>query len=107
MSTKDTRNTLLWNPSSQKLLNVEADEAGKLRAFRDKFGRGWDASRMEEKDAEAGKEEGGEPAKEPEEREDNLMDLISGFGLEAEGKGEARGVREGKEKSGKRKGGER
>ena len=62
---------------------------------------------MEEKDAEAGKEEGGEPAKEPEEREDNLMDLISGFGLEAEGKGEARGVREGKEKSGKRKGGER
>ncbi|CAD6572166.1 MAG: hypothetical protein ASARMPREDX12_004982 [Alectoria sarmentosa] len=76
VSTKDTRNTLLWNPSSQKLLNVEADEAGKLRAFRDKFGRGWDASRMEEKDAEAGKEEGGEPAKEPEEREDNLMDLI-------------------------------
>lgn len=42
-STKDQRNTPLWNPSSQKLLNVEEDEAGKLRAFRAKFGRGWDA----------------------------------------------------------------
>ena len=42
-STKDIRNTPLWNPSSQKLLNVEEDEAGKLRAFRAKFGRGWDA----------------------------------------------------------------
>lgn len=42
-STKDTRNTPLWNPSSQKLMNVEEDEAGKLAAFRAKFGRGWDA----------------------------------------------------------------
>lgn len=42
-STKDIRNTPLWNPSSQKLLNVEEDEAGKLAAFRSKFGRGWDA----------------------------------------------------------------
>lgn len=42
-STKDARNTPLWNPSSQKLLNVEEDEAGKLAAFRAKFGRGWDA----------------------------------------------------------------
>lgn len=41
--TKDIRNTPLWNPSSQKLLNVEEDEAGKLAAFRAKFGRGWDA----------------------------------------------------------------
>jgi hypothetical protein len=41
-STKDIRNTPLWNPSSQKLLNVEEDEAGKLAAFRAKFGRGWD-----------------------------------------------------------------
>jgi hypothetical protein len=24
-------------------LNVEEDEAGKLRAFRERFGRGWDA----------------------------------------------------------------
>lgn len=42
-STKDIRNSPLWNPSSQKLLNVEEDEAGKLAAFRAKFGRGWDA----------------------------------------------------------------
>ncbi len=42
-STKDARNSVLWNPSSQKLLNVEEDEAGRLRAFRARFGRGWDA----------------------------------------------------------------
>jgi hypothetical protein len=42
-STKDVRNTPLWNPSSQKLLNIEEDEAGRLKAFRAKFGRGWDA----------------------------------------------------------------
>ncbi|KAA6415570.1 MAG: 54S ribosomal 36 protein [Lasallia pustulata] len=42
-ASKDTRNTALWNPSSQKLMNVEADEAGRLRAFRERFGRGWDA----------------------------------------------------------------
>ena len=59
---------------------------------------------MEQKDEGEGGEDGG---REVEEREDNLMDLISGFGREAEGKGEAVGVREGKEKSGKRKGGER
>jgi hypothetical protein len=37
----------MWNPSSQKLLNVEEDEAGKLRSFRSKFGRGWDAEAVE------------------------------------------------------------
>ena len=89
------------------MLNIEADEAGKLRAFREKFGRGWDASRMREKDEAEGKEEGGEGGKEPEEREDNLMDLISGYGLEAEAKGEGKGLREGKARSGKRKGGEK
>lgn len=41
-TTKDTKNTALWNPSSQKLLNVEEDEAGKLRRFRQRFGRGFD-----------------------------------------------------------------
>lgn len=97
------------------MLNIEADEAGKLRAFRERFGRGWDASRLEEKDKDDGKEKGGEEGRgleeeddeEKEEEEDNLMDLISGFGTEAEGRREAKGVREGKEKSGKRKGGER
>ncbi|KAF1956620.1 hypothetical protein CC80DRAFT_492144 [Byssothecium circinans] len=65
-SQKDVRNNPLWNPSSQKLLNVEEDEAGKLKAFRDKFGRGWDA------------EQGKGTAK-----ADHFMDLISGQGAEA------------------------
>jgi len=42
-SAKDIRNNPLWHPSSQKLLNVEEDEAGKLAAFRAKFGTGWDS----------------------------------------------------------------
>ena len=42
-STKDVRNSPLWNPSSQKLLNIEEDEAGRLKRFRGRFGRGWDA----------------------------------------------------------------
>lgn len=64
-STKDKRNTPLWNPSSQRLLNIEEDEAGKLRAFREKFGRGWDAERMDRGEEEKG---------------DSLVDLISGRG---------------------------
>ncbi|KAL9132135.1 MAG: hypothetical protein Q9217_000069 [Psora testacea] len=116
-SAKDTRNTPLWNPSSQKLLNVEADDAGKLRAFREKFGRGWDASRQGEREGEEkgldvgqdsmqGQEQGGQ-GKRSKEAEDNLLDLISGYGREAEVKGEAAGVREGKMRSGKVKGGEK
>src|ERR1700749_3696439 len=31
-SNKDIRNAPLWNPSDEKLMNVEDDEAGKLRA---------------------------------------------------------------------------
>ena len=100
---------------------MEADEAGKLRAFREKFGRGWDASRRgsergDEVEGEGqefgqdGGETGGQVLREGEMDgggEDNLMDLISGYGREAEGKGEAAGKREGKEKSGKGKGGQR
>ncbi|KAF2851088.1 hypothetical protein T440DRAFT_467829 [Plenodomus tracheiphilus IPT5] len=66
-STKDIRNTPLWNPSSQKLLNVEEDEAGKLAAFRAKFGRGWDAE-GDKGDAEHS-------------GQDHLLDLISGKGM--------------------------
>ncbi|KAK0515723.1 hypothetical protein JMJ35_001757 [Cladonia borealis] len=107
-STKDTRNTPLWNPSSQKLLNMESDDSGKLRAFRDKFGRGWDASRMQERDEDVDREEGeAEVEGRGEMEEDNLMDLISGYGQEAEEKGEAAGSRKAKERSGKGKGGER
>ncbi|KAF2470459.1 uncharacterized protein BDR25DRAFT_226273 [Lindgomyces ingoldianus] len=74
-STKDNRNTPLWNPSSQKLLNVEEDEAGRLRRFREKFGRGWDA-------------EGSEGEK-PEPPQDHLMDLISA-GFKQDGKKQAK-----------------
>ncbi|KAL8683275.1 MAG: hypothetical protein Q9186_000777 [Xanthomendoza sp. 1 TL-2023] len=104
-STKDARNTALWNPSSQKLLNVEADEAGRLRAFRERFGRGWDAERMNKRDEETGEVKEGQAT--PQEDEDNLMDLISGYRAEAEEKGEAKGIRESKERSGKRTGGEK
>ncbi len=104
ISTKDTRNTALWNPSSQKLLNVEADEAGRLRAFREKFGRGWDAEKMVTRDEETGEVKEGQE----EEGEDNLMDLISGYGSEAEAKGEPKVVvREERVRSGKKKGGKK
>ena len=53
---------------------------------------------------EDGGEEGADGGKG---REDNLMDLISGFGQEAEMEGTAKGVRGEKERSGKGKGGER
>ncbi|OAL46123.1 hypothetical protein IQ07DRAFT_590892 [Pyrenochaeta sp. DS3sAY3a] len=66
---KDIRNAPLWNPSSQKLLNVEEDEAGKLAAFRAKFGRGWDAESSASVDGED---------KSKSSSEDYLMDLISG-----------------------------
>ena len=89
-STKDTRNVPLWNPSSQKLLSFEADEAGRLRAFRAKFGRGWDAAsgaiavaeRGGDAEGDAGRELVVEEAKE---EDDNLMDLISGYTEEGEG----------------------
>ncbi|MCJ1251220.1 hypothetical protein MMC30_008451 [Trapelia coarctata] len=105
-STKDTRNTPLWNPSSQKLMNVEADDAGRLRAFRQRFGRGWDArTNVEEEDLE----EGGEGREDGEkgEQEDSLMDLISGFGQEAEKEAKLTEVKDSKEKSGNGKDGER
>ncbi|KAK4159126.1 hypothetical protein QBC43DRAFT_382072 [Cladorrhinum sp. PSN259] len=43
-SAKDSRNHVLWQPSDKSLRNVEVDEAGKLAAFRERFGRGWDMS---------------------------------------------------------------
>ena len=90
-------------------MNVEADDAGRLRAFRQRFGRGWDAqTNVEEEDMEAeGESEGQGGAGFAEEDDSNLMDLISGYGQEAEKAGKAEGVRENKEKSGKGKGGER
>lgn len=87
---------------------METDDSGKLRAFRDKFGRGWDASKMQERDEDVDREEvEGEVEEKGGMGDDNLMDLISGYGQEAEKKGEAAGSRKAKERSGKGKGGER
>ncbi|KAF2429608.1 hypothetical protein EJ08DRAFT_650269 [Tothia fuscella] len=86
-STKDARNSPMWNPSSQKLLNIEEDEAGKLRNFRKKFGRGWDAEAVEydqrEGDAEA---QTGEESSSRNDHDDSLLDLISGYGKAPEKK---------------------
>ncbi|KAF3491830.1 50S ribosomal protein L36 [Arthroderma uncinatum] len=110
-STRDTRNALLWNPSSEKLLNLEDDEAGRLAAFRNRYGRGWDSTtKISASDAEAAAaaaaadaaaveagEVKAETAKAPEpvvesefeedEDEDNLLDLISSFGQEEQTQG--------------------
>ncbi|KAL2005658.1 hypothetical protein VTN00DRAFT_10151 [Thermoascus crustaceus] len=106
-STRDTRNSLLWNPSSNKLMNVEEDEAGRLAAFRAKFGRGYDAApapgaessstsastKEEDKKQEASapkdkkKQEDDSTAPDDyydEDEDDNLLDLISSFGQEQE-----------------------
>lgn len=73
---KDTRNTLTWQPSERSLKNVELDEAGRLAAFRERFGRAFDTQA-----AAAGEEEGGEAAKkETEEFDDGgYGDLISSY----------------------------
>jgi hypothetical protein len=94
-STRDTRNSLLWNPSSSKLMNVEEDEAGRLAAFRARFGRSWDASSPAAEpasvsgakgeknvDAKADEEAARAQAQAEHEEEDNLLDLISSFGQE-------------------------
>ncbi|KAI0095936.1 hypothetical protein F4814DRAFT_177197 [Daldinia grandis] len=91
-STKDTRNHILWQPSDNSLRNVEVDEAGKLAAFRGRFGRGWDieAGRDEDADAAAatttvggGKStEGAEKTSKSgsgDERYSQLSDLISNY----------------------------
>ncbi|KAK7959073.1 mitochondrial 54S ribosomal protein bL31m [Apiospora aurea] len=53
-STKDTRNHVMWNPSEKSLKNIEVDEAGKLAAFRERYGRGWDAQAPEVQDGGEG-----------------------------------------------------
>jgi hypothetical protein len=53
---------------------VEQDEAGRLRAFRARFGRGWDLESQGEEEGKKGGMAGGENG------EDSLLDLISGGG---------------------------
>ncbi|KAK0290618.1 hypothetical protein LTR35_000049 [Friedmanniomyces endolithicus] len=115
-STRDTKNSVVWNPSSRKLLNVEEDEAGRLRRFRKRFGRGFDV------DAEEKREEGPENTQqdegvsgEPAQEEESLMDLIAASAAQqqqASGKKAAAvevvgGVREPAKKNGKGKGGQK
>lgn len=94
-STKDTRNHLIWQPSNKSLRNVEVDEAGKLAAFRERFGRGWDMEAKPEEgveaDAEAAvgakdtkqpaeqKQQQAAPVEEEEDAFDSLTDLISSY----------------------------
>ena len=69
-------------------MNVEEDEAGRLAAFRAKFGRSWDANTPTEAEANNKAEqtdkqaEAAARAAAEEEEEDNLLDLISSFGQE-------------------------
>ncbi|CAG9994057.1 unnamed protein product [Clonostachys byssicola] len=52
VATKDTRNTLTWQPSEKSLRNVELDEAGKLAAFRGRFGTAFDGKQDGEEGSE-------------------------------------------------------
>ena len=92
-SDKDTRNHMLWQPTNKSLRNVEVDEAGKLAAFRGRYGAGWDLGGPAGGDAaegKPGKKEGGDkvevaatPAKaeEPAAADpfESLVDLISSY----------------------------
>ena len=99
-STKDTRNSPLWNPSSKALANVESDEAGRLAAFRSRFGRGYDAAKASDQGIESISEPASDAEKDTKEamaqtasetgledsdfneEDENLLDLISGYGQE-------------------------
>jgi len=97
-STRDTRNSPLWNPSSKELLNVEEDEAGRLAGFRARFGTGFDAQReaektsntpVDHKDEKKAQKQAQEEVERDEFAEDdaNLLDLISSFGQENQNQG--------------------
>jgi len=92
-STKDTRNHILWQPSEKSLRNVEVDEAGKLAAFRDRFGHGWDleAKKEGEEEAASAAAPADQPAAEPaapreDDAFDSLVDLISGYAAKDQNK---------------------
>lgn len=63
-TSKDARNHPLWNASDALLAGVEEDEAGKLKAFRTRYGRGFDIE-LDEESVQA--------------EDDNLMDLYSSW----------------------------
>ena len=86
-----------------------------MKAFREKYGQAWRVKEAveiesEEKQGKGDVHEGKErQAEEGAADEDtlNLMDMIGSYGQSAATKGQALGVREGKKKSGKGKGGQR
>ncbi|OAL31140.1 hypothetical protein AYO20_08375 [Fonsecaea nubica] len=100
-STRDTRNSPLWNPTSKELLNVEDDESGRLASFRARFGTSFDSAKTTKKaeqDVETtptpsspSPESKAAPAREPAFEEEqnmfaeddiNLLDFVSSFGQE-------------------------
>lgn len=96
-SGKDSRNHLLWQPTEKSLRNVEVDEAGKLAAFRERFGSSWDsdvppaeADDAAPKDGDKAAAEGKEdkkastaaPAAPEADPFDSLVDLISAYATE-------------------------
>lgn len=97
-STRDTRNSPLWNPRSRDLQNVESDEAGRLRGFRERFGGGFDAKTLQEgegEESQRGKDDGMEESYDGledgdgfSEEDANLMDLISAYNVEDGNKGQ-------------------
>lgn len=80
-STKDTRNHAMWQPSDPSLRNVEVDEAGKLAAFRARFGRAWDVDNAA--DAAAPVEAEAAEADEGAMDGDSFSDLISSYAPQA------------------------
>ncbi|ROT35556.1 hypothetical protein SODALDRAFT_328920 [Sodiomyces alkalinus F11] len=75
---KDSRNHMLWQPSEKSLKNIELDEAGKLAAFRQRFGRGFDLADAKET-AEGADEASSKEAADGKEETFDLGDLISGY----------------------------
>ncbi|KAG6039548.1 hypothetical protein E4U41_002440 [Claviceps citrina] len=81
-ASKDTRNTLLWQPSEKSLRNVELDEAGKLAAFRARFGRAFDAAAAQPEEGGAAPAEAEAAAAAEAEAQtdmDDFADLITGY----------------------------
>ncbi|CAK7207767.1 hypothetical protein SEUCBS139899_010580 [Sporothrix eucalyptigena] len=87
---KDSRNHMMWQPSEKSLRNVEVDEAGRLAAFRSRFGRAWDSAADAESDgtntaqAGVGKQASGSSTPSASESSDALADLLSGYAAKEE-----------------------
>jgi hypothetical protein len=100
-STRDTRNAILWNPSSKELLNVEADEAGRLAGFRARFGRSFDSEKETTATSDSETPSSQDAAQTPstgkgveldnsgfgQEEDANLLELISSYGQAEDARG--------------------